>query len=314
MFDGILSPAAAQLYQRLLKGDKVHIVTGQEHDPQIEGSPAHELVTSGFAAASDRGVSKLVITEPGAAQAAALRKLLAEIESRHRNVIALVDGFRTVQHRYRSSNHSESEILTDPNEIILLSRRLVQTARVEVLSFVTESMEDPAKIRVAMPISVELETTPTLAKTIYSAAFLSAFEPLISTSVDAGEQARIVQDLPHKMIIVDREKALVAMNETGLGAALLTSSRQIIDGLTMLFDFVWERAIPHPVGDESDDLTPIEKRALTLLATGSKDEAIANKLNVTVRTVRRHITSAMNKLGAENRFAAGVLASRRGWI
>lgn len=314
MFDGILSPAAAQLYGRLLDGDRIKIITGGENDPRVVSSPAHELVAIGFVAASDRGEASLVATEPGLAQAVALKKLLSDIELRHKHLASLVDGFRSVQHNFRTGSDSETEILTDPNDVVLLSRRLVQAARVEVLNFVTEHMEEPAKIRIAMPVEVESDAPLIRTRTIYTENFIDLMEPIVKSSVAAGEEARIVQSLPHKMIIVDHERALVALNDTGLRAALLTRSHNLIGGLSMLFESVWERAVPYGRDDENHGLTPIERRVLTQLATGSKDEAIAQRLNVTVRTVRRHITSAVNKLGAENRFAAGVLAARRGWI
>lgn len=309
VFDAILSPAAARLYERLLTGERIKVVDGDEQDPHTEGSPAHELVTNGFAAESDRGEPTLVMTEPGTALVLALKTLVAEIESKHNNLLALIDGFRTLRHDYHSQSGAETEILPDRNEIILLSDRLIQGTRTEAMSFATHHTEEPDKVRVAMPAPSESEAPTVPTRTVYTQTCVDLVEPMIKLSIAAGEEARIVRSLPHKMVIVDHERAMVALSGTGLQVALLTRSRPLIEGLT-----VWERAIPYNEQDPSHGLTPIERRVLTQLATGSKDEAIAQRLNVTVRTVRRHITSAINKLGAENRFAAGVLAARRGWI
>jgi DNA-binding NarL/FixJ family response regulator len=50
------------------------------------------------------------------------------------------------------------------------------------------------------------------------------------------------------------------------------------------------------------------------LCTGLKDDDLAAVVHVSVRTVRRHIASIMEKLGVDTRFAAGVQIVKRGWI
>jgi DNA-binding NarL/FixJ family response regulator len=44
------------------------------------------------------------------------------------------------------------------------------------------------------------------------------------------------------------------------------------------------------------------------------DAAIARRLRISVSTVRRHIKSLYLILGVNNRFAAGVVAAKRGWV
>ena len=47
---------------------------------------------------------------------------------------------------------------------------------------------------------------------------------------------------------------------------------------------------------------------------GAKDEQIARKLDLSLRTVRRRIAALMTELGVDTRFQAGVEAARRGWL
>ena len=49
---------------------------------------------------------------------------------------------------------------------------------------------------------------------------------------------------------------------------------------------------------------------------GHGDEAIARQLNVSVRTVRRHVTVIYERLDvrSRSRFAAGVAAAKAGWL
>jgi len=50
------------------------------------------------------------------------------------------------------------------------------------------------------------------------------------------------------------------------------------------------------------------------MASGMSDETIARSVDTSVRTVRRHISSVMENLGVNSRFAAGAMAAKRGWI
>ena len=55
-------------------------------------------------------------------------------------------------------------------------------------------------------------------------------------------------------------------------------------------------------------LTPRQGQVVALLAQDSRDEAIAEVLGVSVRTIRADIAEIMNELGVRSRFAAGVRA------
>jgi DNA-binding NarL/FixJ family response regulator len=58
----------------------------------------------------------------------------------------------------------------------------------------------------------------------------------------------------------------------------------------------------------------VQRSILQGLAAGLTDEALAARLDLSVRTCRRHIAGPFDLLGAESRFQAGVLAARRGWL
>ncbi|QIN80605.1 response regulator [Rubrobacter marinus] len=72
----------------------------------------------------------------------------------------------------------------------------------------------------------------------------------------------------------------------------------------------------HVEGDEGghDALTPRELEVLRLVAEGLSNRAMAEKLFVTERTVKFHVSSLLSKLGAENRTEAVSIAVRRGLI
>jgi DNA-binding NarL/FixJ family response regulator len=61
-------------------------------------------------------------------------------------------------------------------------------------------------------------------------------------------------------------------------------------------------------------LTARELTVLRLVAAGQSNQQIAESLDITERTVKFHVTSIFNKLGADNRAQAVALASRRGLL
>jgi two-component system nitrate/nitrite response regulator NarL len=62
------------------------------------------------------------------------------------------------------------------------------------------------------------------------------------------------------------------------------------------------------------DLTPRERQVLDLVAEGLPNKAIASRLDISEHTVKFHINSILNKLGAQSRTEAVTLATRSGLI
>jgi DNA-binding NarL/FixJ family response regulator len=94
--------------------------------------------------------------------------------------------------------------------------------------------------------------------------------------------------------------------------------------LSDYFEAQWALAVPisgetspaHRGGPRSAGRLPTrdERHLLARFATGLKDEAIAQQLGISSRTLRRRVTTLFTELGVSNRFSAGVAAARRGWV
>ncbi|MFD4691256.1 helix-turn-helix domain-containing protein [Streptomyces sp. NPDC058463] len=130
-----------------------------------------------------------------------------------------------------------------------------------------------------------------------------------------GEHARVLPGLRIKLAIADRRLALMPLTldfTENVRAAVIRPSA-LLDGLIDYWELCWRTATPldAPV---DDPLGAEDRQMLTLLVSGLKDEAIARQLGWSVRTMRRRISRLHEQLGAANRFQAGVIAARRGWI
>jgi DNA-binding CsgD family transcriptional regulator len=69
-----------------------------------------------------------------------------------------------------------------------------------------------------------------------------------------------------------------------------------------------------PIGDGFSRLTPRESEVLDLMAVGLDNRAIAAKLAIQYTTVRGHVRSVIEKLGARSRLEAVARAYQRGLV
>lgn len=74
----------------------------------------------------------------------------------------------------------------------------------------------------------------------------------------------------------------------------------IVRVVSMYMDSLWRRAVAYPTADQT--WRPI----LRLLANGMPDATIAATLGLSLRTVQRRITEAMDSFGVHSRFELGV--------
>lgn len=70
----------------------------------------------------------------------------------------------------------------------------------------------------------------------------------------------------------------------------------------------------HPEEARTARLTPMEIRVVELLSEDLSDEAIAERLRISRRTVEDHLANARAKTGARTRVGLVVLALREGLV
>ncbi|MEU6576281.1 helix-turn-helix transcriptional regulator [Streptomyces sp. NPDC046805] len=191
--------------------------------------------------------------------------------------------------------------------------------RQEFLTFAPGGPQTEANMRASRPLNQLLLERGVQMRTIYldsirrDPATVAHAEWLMGK----GGQVRTVPSLPNRMIICDRQVAIMAAdsNATSVGAVVL-SAPGLIAALCALFENTWQAAEPlgTPAGREREDLTRQQAEVLHLLAEGHTDDAIARKLGVSPRTARRFANTLMAQLEARSRFQAGVRAVQYGHL
>ena len=69
-----------------------------------------------------------------------------------------------------------------------------------------------------------------------------------------------------------------------------------------------------PSSSDSVELTPRQLEVLQAAATGERNKEIAQRLGISQRTVKAHLTDIYNKLGVDSRAAAIAIAAQKGWL
>ncbi|MFC4066929.1 helix-turn-helix transcriptional regulator [Actinoplanes subglobosus] len=135
---------------------------------------------------------------------------------------------------------------------------------------------------------------------------------------DAGCQVRTADEIPDRIVIFDRDVAVIP-NRMGSEGAVVIREPSIVDHLYRALERVWSLAVPLAneevaavgYGMAGDEL---KRAVIRLLAAGAKDDFIARRLSISVRTCRRHIAEILDELQATSRFQAGVLLARNGML
>lgn len=320
-FAGLVSDDAERLYARLTAAGGLHIGEGPEQ-LNLNDAAVRELIETKiiFSSHDDR----LVPVARETALQLLLSKQHAEIASSQEVAVA---GWKQLDAMLSESRESAgttirgadglAEVIVGLDKLNNLSHELYYSTEHELLGLTTGQFKRPMELQKAV--------TPPTTATGQGARFRMIYDShiaahpfgaqLIAASVESGEEIRIREQLPLKMLHVDDKVALIALTDTAVDGSLLTRSPPLLAALREWFEYMWNDGSTTAICDTADDsLTGPQRHVLRLLSSGMSDEAIARASGMSVRTVRRHVTAILEQLGASSRFAAGAMASRRGWI
>lgn len=127
-----------------------------------------------------------------------------------------------------------------------------------------------------------------------------------------GEKSRTAPT-PMKLILADAQVALIpSMRSYEPGHELRASIVRhplLVEALQWLFEAVWDTSVPIITTGYSET-DPRRQMLISLLMTGSTDNAIASQLGINVRSVRRWISELMDELGVTTRLQLGAALVR----
>ncbi|MEU7790256.1 LuxR C-terminal-related transcriptional regulator [Amycolatopsis sp. NPDC049159] len=315
MLEGLLSADAGALYDAMVRSGPVAL-----DDPRAASPEMQELLDRGFVRRDYRDDPVLAPMEPVRAVDHAILGAQQRLVEQQRQIVAARQQLDLLQTVYRATYGGGSdaavEVLSDPQRIGALSLELCLSAKEEFLTFTTRHFKRKPDANTAMALPDAVTERGVRLRNVYERAALEfeGAKGVVEASIAAGWTMRVASELPMKMVIADQHSALLPLDPSGMAGAVFVRSPTIVAGLRMLFELVWTQAVPLGDGQQRHGLTPTQAKVLDLLATGMTDGAIARHLDVSERTVRRHVQGLLDALQADNRVAAVHAATRLGWL
>lgn len=145
---------------------------------------------------------------------------------------------------------------------------------------------------------------------------------------------RIKMSSPNTRALVltayDDDDYILALMEAGASGYLLKTTRasELVDAvrsvhqgepvlhpaIAMKMARLWAHHQTALEQRPAEELSAREREVLELAAKGLRNKAIADKLNISVRTVEGHLNSILAKLGVSSRLEAVLYAASRHWV
>ncbi len=288
-------------------------------EPETERT-LRRLEAQGLAARSSYRQGRWVAAPPGVALGALLTQQRHELEQAELAAALLAREYRA--EAAEPEVHDLVEVVTGGSAVAHRFLQLQLGAAEEVCALVTgrpavvagaeNDAEERAAVRgVAYRVVVEREVTE-----------LPGGVAELGAALGRGEQVRVVDRVPTKLVVADRSMAMVPL--TGRGAepaALVVHASGLLESLMGLFEAVWREAVPLRLGGGGEpaeaggsgpDATDLQ--VLSLLLAGMTDASVAKQLDLGLRTVQRRVKGLMELAGVTTRLQLGWQAYERGWV
>lgn len=122
----------------------------------------------------------------------------------------------------------------------------------------------------------------------------------------AGAQLRLASTVPTWLVLAPSRPAVIsaAPGDRPLSGTISTEAPVVVAGLQAAFESWWAKALPHPLTGN------LASRSLALRALGLSDDEVAEVLEVSPRTLQRHLELLMRQIGARSRFQLGAWWTR----
>jgi transposase-like protein len=238
---------------------------------------------------------------------AELRRQLADAERVRAELAAL--GPLYARNAGRPTARGALDEVLELAAVIDIIGRLTEQCRTEVLTCQPGGPRAPHLLEQAFARDLAMIRRGVRMRTLYqhTSRRHAPTQEYVRRITGAGAEVRTLTALFGRMIAFDREVVIIPHHEAYDGAVIVRDPSTVAY-LCAVFDHSWTLADPYApscAGDSS--LGEIKEAIVRLLAEGMKDEMIARRLGMSLRTCRKHIAEIMDALGAASRFQAGYL-------
>ncbi|MEU9447540.1 helix-turn-helix transcriptional regulator [Streptomyces sp. NPDC048277] len=265
--------------------------------------------------------ARLRPVDPDLVAAVMTNSLETSIRVQQAELHRIRDEFAGLRAHYLDSLRRVSvdlEVIPGLKEVRAALNRASAECTEEILTSQPGGNRVPAALEEALARDMEVLSRGVRMRTLYhhTARFNGPSQAYVAMVSGLGAEYRTAHELFGRLIVFDRRVAFIPDQGGGWGAVVIREP-SVAHFLCEVFEQYWVHA--EPFSDAAADgleavSKDIDQTIVRLLAAGMKDETIARRLGMSLRTARKHIADIMETLGAESRFQAGVLAARHGLL
>lgn len=245
-----------------------------------------------------------------------IRDLQQAVTDVRTKLLSLMPGY--FEGRRQRNRLEAFDVIHDTATIQSMTDHLTQHCRKELLTVQPGGARSSEALAAARGPALSTLARGVCIRTIYQHTARSdlATRSYVRDISAQGAAVRTADELIDRMIIYDRETVFLPQRdaESHTSGAAVVREPTLVAFLCAVFEHLWEGATPFT--PESQSTSPraddLQTSIIRLMAKGYKDEMVARRLGMSVRTCRRHISEITELLEATSRFQAGFKAALSG--
>lgn len=279
------------------------------------------LVELGLLKADVDDPSRLRPVDPDLVATVVTTSMEAAIRTQQAELHRIRDQFADLRGHYLDSLSRVSvgvEVIPRLEEVRAALNRASEECAEEMLTSQPGGNRVPEVLQEALARDTAMLSRGVRMRTLYhhTARFNGPSQAYVAMVSSLGAEYRTAHELFGRLIVFDRKVAFIPDRGDTWGAVVVREP-SVVHYLCEVFEQAWTQAAPFSEA-ATDGLElvakDIDRTIVRLLAAGMKDETIARRIGMSLRTARKHIADIMETLGAESRFQAGALAAQQGLL
>ncbi|MFJ7591003.1 LuxR C-terminal-related transcriptional regulator [Streptomyces sp. NPDC097617] len=281
------------------------VLTGVRLLQSMPGDPcALTPVTPDVAAAS--------LVAPAERHIRDLQQAVTDVRAKLLSLTPLYFEGRRVRNRLEAF-----DVITDVSRIQSMLNHLTQNCKTELLTVQPGGARPAYALASARESALTTLSRGVAIRTIYQHTARNDLptRSYVREVTEQGAEIRTADEVIDRLIIYDREVAFLPERSAGerIPGAAIVREPTLVAFLCSVFEYLWDGASPYVVESQRSPASSDELKwsIIRLMTKGYKDEMVARRLGMSVRTCRRHIAEITEELEATSRFQAGYNAARQ---
>ncbi|MFF6996469.1 LuxR C-terminal-related transcriptional regulator [Streptomyces sp. NPDC008313] len=266
------------------------------------------------------GGSDLLPVSPDAAAVELVGSTERQIRDLQQGVTEVRARMLSLMPRYFESRRARSQaeafdVILDADTAQSMIDEMSDRCKSEVLTVQPGGAQPAHLLTAARQVALGILDRNVRMRTIYQHAARTDLvtKAFVRDLITAGAQIRTSSEVVDHFVVYDREVAFLLGRDSG---ATIVREPTVVAFMCTVFEHLWGGSnCCYPGEVEADRaLEDVKSSIVRLMSEGYKDEMVARRLGISVRTCRRHIAELMEELQATSRFQAGVHATRGGLL